>query len=52
MVRLKARSDPALQVEAPATKAWLAGAWRLADSDRNAGVTAAELTGFLSQGRS
>jgi hypothetical protein len=48
MVRLKAQSDPSTRPDAPATQAWVASAWRLADRDRSAGVTRAELTGFFS----
>lgn len=52
MVALKARADPSTRADAPATRQWLAGAFASADKDRSAGVTEAELTGFLTQGRS
>ena len=52
MVALKARSDPATRASSPKTKAWIAGAFALADRDRSAGVTEAELTGLLERARS
>lgn len=50
MVALKTQSDPSTSAAAPATKKWLAGAFATADKDRNAIVTRAELTGYLSRG--
>ncbi len=51
MAELKARGARA-RMDSPATRAWVTAAFAQADRDRNAGVTEAELTGFLTQVRS
>lgn len=52
MVQLRTRRDPHPRADARANRAWADRAFAQADRDRNAGVTAAELTGFLTQDRS
>ena len=52
MVELRAKSDPHPRADARANRAWADKAFAQADRDRNAGVTAAELTGFLTQTKS
>ena len=52
MVALKARSDPTATPASRKTRAWVASAFALADKDRSAGVTKAELTGLLERANS
>ena len=52
MVQLRAKRDRHPRADARANRAWADKAFAQADRDRNAGVTAAELTGFLTQDRS
>ncbi|WP_375390705.1 hypothetical protein [uncultured Sphingomonas sp.] len=52
MVQLRTRRDPHPRATARADRAWADKAFAQADRDRNAGVTAAELTDFLTQSRS
>lgn len=50
LAELKARSAR-VRADSPETRAWVTAAFSRADQDRNAGVSEAELTGFLT-GRS
>lgn len=50
MVALKAKSDPKASADAPATKTWVAGAFKQADTDQSSSVSRTELTGFLNSG--
>jgi hypothetical protein len=50
LAELKAKSARA-RADSPETRAWVTAAFSRADRDRNAGVSEAELTGFLT-GRS
>lgn len=52
MVKLKAIADPTTRADAPSTRTWLGAAFAQADLDKSRTVTLAELTGFLSPGRS
>lgn len=52
MVRLKTIADPTVTADAPSTRTWLGAAFAQADLDRSRSVTLAELTGFLTTGRS
>ena len=52
MVKLKAIADPTVKADAPSTRTWLGAAFAQADLDKSRTVTLAELTGFLSPGRS
>lgn len=50
MVTLKAKSDPSTTADAPATKTWVAGAFKQADADKSKSVSKPELTAFLGSG--
>jgi hypothetical protein len=52
MVKLKSVSDPATKADDPATKQWVAAAFKQADADKSRSLTKTELTGFLSKGQS
>ena len=48
LAELKAKGAR-VRIDSPQTRAWVTAAFSLADRDRNAGVSEAELTGFLTE---
>lgn len=50
MTVLRARSGSRVRAHGPATRAWVASAFRMADKDRDTAVTPNELTSFMRQG--
>lgn len=50
MKKLRAATDPSVDTESEAVKAWIAQSFAAADTDKSGGVNKSELTGFLSHG--
>ena len=49
MAELRAKGVASAKADAPATRTWVTAAFAQADRDRDAGVTEAELTAFLTK---
>lgn len=52
MAELRTKGVARAKADAPETREWVTAAFTLADADRNASVTEAELTGFLTRRQS
>lgn len=50
MKKLRAATDPSVDTESEAVKAWIDQSFTAADGDKSGGVDKAELTAFLSRG--
>ena len=50
MKKLRAATDPTVDVESEEVKSWIGQAWTVADADASGGVNKDELTAFLSRG--
>lgn len=50
MKKLRAATDPAVDVESEEVKGWISQAWTVADADGSGGISKEELTAFLSRG--
>lgn len=50
MKKLRAATDPTVDVESEDVNNWIKQAWTVADADGSGGISKEELTGFLSRG--